>query len=441
MYCSDDEAGLKEAPLLHGGSQRPDGTSAYAARAGSNPQKYSQAQKVGVSMETQSRYEDIRNIVLGKLVDHTIDTPYEELSERLFGEGNAFSESETRKRMYGMKAIIDVIDAEGYDNIRKTDKMAELDAKMIELRSERQKFYDQRAAFTKAVRDRSRQEELNEILNEAVRNAELPDLQYEPHDIWASDTDLLVSLNDIHYGAVNDNYWNQYDPDICKLMFENYLNQIIEIGKIHKSENCIVWANGDLISGNIHYSIAVTNKESVVGQLVGVSELIANFLSELSKHFVTVKFVTVAGNHSRINPNKDMALIDERLDDLVEWYLKARMAQFDNVQIGACMRIDPTMYIMDVRGKKYVGVHGDYDKGDSKIHAIQNMAGGDVYAILSGHLHHNAIDSVHGVKTVMGGSFLGIDDFCIQRRILGRPEQLVCVVDSSGIRCYYDVAL
>ena len=39
---------------------------------------------------------------MGKLVDRTVDDDYEELSERLFGEGNCFSSSEVRKRMYGM---------------------------------------------------------------------------------------------------------------------------------------------------------------------------------------------------------------------------------------------------------------------------------------------------------------------------------------------------
>ena len=51
--------------------------------------------------------------MLGKLVDRTIDDDYEELSERLFGDGNCFSATEVRKRMYGMKAVIDAIDREG----------------------------------------------------------------------------------------------------------------------------------------------------------------------------------------------------------------------------------------------------------------------------------------------------------------------------------------
>ena len=71
----------------------------------------------------------MRDIVIGKLVDRTIDDDYEELSERLFGEGNCFSASEVRKRMYGMKAIIEAIERDGEESIRDADTLSALDAK------------------------------------------------------------------------------------------------------------------------------------------------------------------------------------------------------------------------------------------------------------------------------------------------------------------------
>lgn len=388
----------------------------------------------------QSKYETVRNIVIGKLVDHTIDTPYEELSEKLFGEGNCFSESETRKRMYGMKTLIDIIDEDGRDNLP-VDDAAVLDEKMLELRKERQKFYDQRMAFNKVVRDRSRQEELNELLVDAVRSGELPALEYERVDIEPSDNDLLVSLNDIHYGATYSNFYGDYNSDVCRDMMRHYLDEILHIAEQHGSENCVVWENGDAISGSIHRSIQVSNKENVISQITGVSELIAEFIAELSRHFKCVKFVSVAGNHSRLEPNIKNAVLEERLDDLVEWYLKARLQNFENVIIGAGERLDPTMYVISIRGKTYCGVHGDFDGGSGQIQSLQTMAQRPIYAVLSGHKHHNRVDTVQGIKTIMAGSFLGVDDYCIQKRIFGRPEQMVCVVDASGIRCYYDVAL
>jgi len=136
-----------------------------------------------------------------------------------------------------------------------------------------------------------------------------------------------------------------------------------------------------------------------------------------------------------------MALFDERLDDLMEWYLDARLQNFENVIIGIGDKIDHTMYLVGVRGKTYCGVHGDFDGSAGKIQSLQTMAKKPIYAILSGHMHHNKTDEVQGIKTIMAGSFIGMDDYCIQKRIVGRAEQMVCVCDENGVRCSYDIPL
>lgn len=376
----------------------------------------------------------------GKLVDKTLgDVDYTELSELAYGQ--SYSSDVARRMFYGSKRTLELISAEEASKIDDVNILSELDEKMIELRKERQKFYDQRNAFNKIVRERSRQEELNEIIVDAIHNGELPRLNYERNIVESSSNDLLVSLNDLHYGAVHSNYWNEYNSDIAKDMMANYLDRIINIADTHNSENCIVWENGDAISGAIHRSIQITNKENVIEQVMGASELIAEFIAELSKHFRTVKFVSVSGNHSRIDPNKDNALVDERLDDLIEWYIAARLQNFENVEIGAGEKIDSTMYLIDIRGKNYCGIHGDFDGSASKVQSLQTMVGRPVYAVLSGHMHHNKVDEVQGVKTVMAGSFLGMDDYCVQKRIYGEPEQMVCVCDENGIVCHYDIPL
>lgn len=381
-----------------------------------------------------------RRLVYGKLVDKTLsDVDYTELADALYGQ--AYAPDVARRMVYGSKRTLDAIAQDAEQSIKDEDTLSALDAKRIELQKERQKFFDQRNAYSKLLRERSRQEELNEILVEAVQSGNLPQLNYQRVEVAPSDNDLLVSLNDIHYGANVNNYWNTYNSDVCREMMCGYLDRIITIGETHGSENCIVWVNGDEISGNIHQSIAVTNKENVIEQIKGVSELIAEFLAELSRHFNHVTFVSVAGNHSRIEPNKDRALISERLDNLVDWYLGARLQNFENITIGGGDKIDHTIYLIDVRGKTYCGVHGDFDGSASKVQSLQAMAGKPVYAVLSGHLHHNKIDEVQGVKTIMAGSFLGMDDYCVQKRIVGRAEQMVCVCDADGVRCSYSIPL
>lgn len=287
-----------------------------------------------------------KRLIYGKLVDRTLaDVDYVELSEKVYGQ--PYSSDVARRMMYGSRKTLELMDSMNLSAVSDKNMMSEIDEKILELRKEKQKMYDQRVALNSSIRVRSRQEELNEILTNAILQGNMKGLEYQPHDIIPSDNDLLVSLNDIHYGANVHNAWNVYNSDICVEMMRSYLDRIIEIGKRHNSENCIVWANGDLISGNIHYSIAVTNKENVIQQITGVSELISTFLAELSKHFNTVSFISVAGNHSRISPNKENSLHTERLDDLVEWYIKARLQNFKNVFVMDD-KIDETMYTVDI---------------------------------------------------------------------------------------------
>lgn len=390
-------------------------------------------------MENESKFDYHRRLVYGKLVDKTLaDVDYSELSELVYGQ--PYSSDVARRMLYGSRRTLELMDEERAAGGGSSAYADEIDAKMIELRKERQKFYDMRNAFNRVIRERSRQEELNEILVSAVQSGNLPRLSYEPAYIEPSDNDLLCSLNDIHYGIDIHNAWNTYNPEICREMMCRYLDRIITIAERHGSENCYVFNNGDSISGKIHYTIQIANKENVIEQVKGVSELIAEFLAELSKHFNTVTFVSVAGNHSRLD-TKDNSPLDERLDDLIDWYLSARLQNFENIIVGGSEKIDSTMYLLDIRGKTYAGVHGDFDGSATKIAALQTMAQRPLYAVLSGHLHHNKIDEVQGVKTIMAGSFMGMDDFCIQKRIYGKPEQMVCVCDDSGVVCHYDIPL
>jgi predicted phosphodiesterase len=190
------------------------------------------------------------------------------------------------------------------------------------------------------------------------------------------------------------------------------------------------------INGNIHTSVLVSNKENMIEQIMGVSELISEFLFELCKNFNNVVFTVVAGNHSRLG-TKDDSLKSERLDDLVPWYVKARLQNIDNISFTK--NIDTTMSVVDIRGKKYLNIHGDYDSGKSAKQACSLMSGENIYSILCGHLHHNSQDYVDNIKVIMAGSFLGMDDFCISKRIIGIPQQLVCVCDEKGVFSTYDI--
>ena len=157
----------------------------------------------------------------------------------------------------------------------------DIELKRIELQKEQQKFYDQRTAYKRVIRKRTREEELNDIISGVVKNGSLPCLNYVPCNIETNDSDMLISLNDLHYGADVDNFWNKYNSEICKTYISKYLDEIISYQSLYHCETAIVWENGDTINGLIHQSIRLENKENITQQVMGVSELISDFIAEL----------------------------------------------------------------------------------------------------------------------------------------------------------------
>lgn len=385
-------------------------------------------------LKNETDFDYIIRLVEGKS-DGTYDIDYTELFKLAFGVD--FNTDECRKRYYGLKMLLPYLDKDKYKNVKSNDLIEELEQKRIELQKERRKFLDYRNAYNKGINKDARLEDLYDTIERTISSGNLPKLEYVDHKIEHTDNDLMVSLNDLHFGANINNAWNIYNSDICRERLNVYLDEIFEIQSLHNSENCYVNANGDLISGSIHLPIQVTNKEDLIEQIMGVSECIAQFLQELSKRFNKVIFTVVAGNHSRIGFNKDDSLKSERLDDLIPWYINARLQNVDNISITK--NLDNTMSVVNIRGKKYLNVHGDYDGGKSAIQSASLMSGQDIYALCCGHLHHNMMDYANNIKVIMAGSLLGMDDYCVTKRIVGIPQQMVCVCNENGVKCSYDI--
>ena len=146
------------------------------------------------------------------------------------------------------------------------------------------------------------------------------------------------------------------------------------------------------------------------------------------------------GNHYEIY-NKMGSHIVRNGNKKGVYFAKDFLKRINNIKFDEYEKIDTTAYVVKVQGLNYIGVHGDYDYSASSIQNLVSMIGKPIYGILSGHLHHNKIDTVQGIKTIMGGSMIGMDSYCVQKRILGVPEQIVCICTNEGLKCSYNVEL
>ncbi len=53
-------------------------------------------------------------------------------------------------------------------------------------------------------------------------------------------------------------------------------------------------------------------------------------------------------------------------------------------------------------------------------------------------MHTCAVDEANGVKMIRGGTLAGSgDQFTIEKRLSGKPSQMVCICNQKGVACYY----
>ena len=310
-----------------------------------------------------------------------------------------------------------------------------------ELERNKIKFRDERNAWQKQNYIDARVEEKLDLLEKQLLSQ--GKINFDIHECvnTISDNDMLIILSDFHIGQCFRSMWGEYNSDIAKRRLNQLLREVIAIQKTHGSENCYISLQGDMISGNIHKTIQISNRENVIEQIKTASELISSFCYELSKVFNNVFISSVVGNHSRMD-RKDESLHDERLDDVITWGVELSLKHIENIHMLK-RNFDSGIAEINIRDKKYIAVHGDYDKyTNAGVSSLCMYLGFIPYAVTYGHLHTCAVDEASGVKMIRGGSLAGSgDDYTIEKRLSGKPSQMVCICNKKGVACYYPIEL
>ena len=321
------------------------------------------------------------------------------------------------------------------------EQIAEMNEKIRELEQQKIRFRDERNAWNKQNYLQARVDQKLDYLADRIleqSRSEYPNVEGVTR---TSNNDLLIILSDFHIGATFDNQFGFYDTDVAQERLGKLYHRVREIAKIHECQNCFISLQGDIISGNIHKSIQVTNRENVIDQVKIASDLITNFCYSLCPHFEFVSLHSVSGNHTRIDRKED-SIHNERLDDLIAWTVALRLNDVSNF-VYRTNFYDTGISQIYIRGKEYVGVHGDYDNySPSGVSKLCMMLGHVPYAVLYGHLHTCSLMESNGVKMIRGGSLCGSGDaFTVEKRLSGKPSQMVCICNEDGVEALYPIEL
>ena len=149
----------------------------------------------------------------------------------------------------------------------------------------------------------------NAILASVTTISPLP-VKYKPStQKGTSPVEAVMQIADSHMGSVQESdeieNFNQYNPEICRARQIDYAERFCKhidrqrMGQDINKLNVIV--TGDLISGDIHQELQVTNAFPVTVQVVEAAKVLAEQLTIVCQDFseVVVHFIG-ADNHGRL---------------------------------------------------------------------------------------------------------------------------------------------
>lgn len=190
---------------------------------------------------------------------------------------------------------------------------------------------------------------------------------------------VVLHVTDAHHGAIQvaDEIegFGRFSPDLSRRRQFGFINDVLDWVELHRSAYDVREARflvtGDLISGDIHRELQVTNAFPCPRQAVEAAEILAKQVAMAAPHFETVAVDMITDdNHGRltIKPQAKEAGVNNWM------YVIAHMAKMMLSEVG---NVTFNIYAMNqkvvaVMGRRYLLCHG---------HDVMGWAGFPYYGI------------------------------------------------------------
>lgn len=320
------------------------------------------------------------------------------------------------------------------------NRINDLKTARIEFEKEKIKFRDERNEYNKIIRQEARKESYKDLIirtieehtDKHIGNLELPFVEDNGND-------LIIHLTDIHTGIEINSGFNQFNQQILAKRLNKYLNKILEISRLHESQNAYVIIS-EVVSGLIHENLRCENNQNLIEQFLTISDYLTDFLDVLSECFNMVNVYVTPGNHSRISPKKEQNLKGENFDHLLIPYLSAKLQNVQNIYFFTNDEEESIAKFV-VRGNLVMASHGDKDSVNNVVQNFSLLFGQIPSLVYLGHRHTSGLTTVFRTKVIQSGCICGADNYAIDHRLYSPPEQTVSVIDEDGLECLYYVDL
>ena len=381
------------------------------------------------------QFEKKLELCLQKL-NKEVDLDWVEIVELL---GLDCSGDHLRKTAYGIKECYDYFSSKTKEMIAQ-EEYEKLLEQELKIKKEKVKLNDLKAQLNKKVREFARKENLVEILEEKLKELDMQPrvINDEYKQRVTSNRDMVCLISDIHYGIKTTNALTPYDSDICKQKMNYLIDKTIKFSLENDVDKLYLMILGDEISGLIHTTTRLEQREDVISQVIDVSELLYESIIKLANNLPFVVVGLAQGNHSRVMADKKDSLEQENFTRLVKEFLKLRLANISNVLLLE-NEFDEAIIEVNIRGYNVIGLHGQNDSLNN-ISRLTEMFDKKIDYVCFGHYHNSREFESNRTEVIVNGCFSG-DDYSKKMRFYNKPIQKLLLFDDTGKIATYNINL
>lgn len=343
-----------------------------------------------------------------------------------------FDESRHRKIYESFLKVWNEVKDEYIEDDLTSERLDEIDKREAELYKQQVKTRDNLREYRKTLRNEARVENLKESFKEAYDNAsEMTFSKYKTKHI--GEKEAVLMLSDWHVGMEIKNYWNTYNSEIFEERIQTIAFKIMKYAEINNIGTLQILSLGDLLSGSIHGTTRLAEEMDVLDQVMYVAKVMKNLLCELSDFGLKIKYLSVVGNHDRVNKIFKEHIEKESFNKIVDWYI------CDKIEDGVldaeyiCNEIDDGIGYFVINGENCFAVHGHQDNMNNVI--MNLIMATDIVPkyIFMGHYHHKVTISQGNSTVFVNGSLIGVDEYAKNKRYFAKPSQTLIVFDEDDI--------
>ena len=256
-------------------------------------------------------------------------------------------------------------------------------------------------------------------------------------------------LSDWHWGEIVNpeeiSNLNEYNVDIAKKRAKNCF---MEFDRIFFEESTKDWdglvilLGGDMVSGDIHEELAITNEDPVLECVLDCSKSIAAGIELLSNRIENIIVFGVVGNHGRSSKKQRFKQrantnYDWMIYSLVERYFESNDSiEFNIPRSSDCYyRIYDTKYLLthgDQLGGKstdpIIGAIASISQGDKRRRQRQEVEGSPYDVLVCGHWHQLGMLP----KRIINGSLKGTDEYSYGHAFIPEKPQQASWITEPG---------